>query len=105
MSNLCQNLEILMYLKKNSYCFADNFSPHNLEADNFSANYSLQAIFLGCSHFGKAAQNVLAIQAVSNIFSFFLFYSCEQFFYQKIFMNFCTKDSFHAVIKDYPLVF
>ena len=41
----------------------------------------------------------------SSFKQFFLsFYSCKQFFNKK-FMNFCTKGSFHALMKDHPLVF
>ena len=48
--------------------------------------------------------NFFSQSAVSNNF-FLSFDSCEQFFLTKKLMNFCTKDSFLALIKDHPLVF
>ena len=41
-------------------------------------------------------------EASNNLFSFFI--HANNFFNKKI-MNFCTKNSFHALIKDHALVF
>ena len=48
----------------------------------------------GGSHFGKPAHNFFSHSAVSN--NIFLL-SVSNLFFTKKFMNFCTKDSFHAL--------
>ena len=48
--------------------------------------------------------NFFSHSSVSNNF-FSIFIRAKKFVFMKKFMNFCTKDYFHALIKDHPLVF
>ena len=64
---------------------------HYFSTERFSILVSQHTIFFSHS-------------AVSNNF-FSLLIHANNFFWQKKFMNFCTKGSFHALIKDHSLIF